>query len=115
MWFDFSIRKSRFTKTLIILLTILFFFAFSFFFWLPPLPSSIGPMDLIGSLHSVRYAWIANYILETNAMPVLAQNYAQSILAYATRLTGGAITLFIPLALAQYFNRFPVPVDLWNL
>jgi len=40
------------------------------------------PFGSIGSLHSVRYAWISNYIDKCDYVPRLDQNTGQSILTY---------------------------------
>ncbi|MFZ6765494.1 hypothetical protein ACO0LM_00310 [Undibacterium sp. Di26W] len=52
------------------------------FFWLPNNRYISDPFAIFGSLHSVRYAWIANYINECGAVPVLGQNTGQSILTF---------------------------------
>ena len=48
------------------------------------IPSEDIPFFLksIGSLHSPRYSWIANYIEYCNSIPVLGQNTGQSVLAF---------------------------------
>lgn len=51
-------------------------------YWLPPENQVNNPFSSIGSLHSVRYAWITNSILENNNILVFPQNTAQSILAF---------------------------------
>ena len=50
-------------------------------YWLPD-NNSIDPFSFVGSLHSVRYAWIANYITECGHIPVIGQNTGQSILSF---------------------------------
>lgn len=56
-------------------------------FWLPQGAGTSDPYAMIGSLHSVRYAWVANFISTCGVFPVLGQNTGQSLLAYM----GGAI------------------------
>ena len=56
------------------------FFAYILLYWVQPF-SELLPTSMIGSLHSGRYANIATYILEKNSIPVLNQNYGQSILS----------------------------------
>jgi hypothetical protein len=52
-------------------------------FWVQPdEPKGMGvPYYNVGTLHSGRYANIATYIIQTNRIPVLGQNYGQSLLA----------------------------------
>jgi len=52
------------------------------FYWLPAEVTERSPFSSIGSLHSFRYAWVANLIYEQNNIPVISQNTAQSILAF---------------------------------
>jgi hypothetical protein len=52
------------------------------FYWLPAEVAERSPFSSIGSLHSFRYAWVANLIYEQNNIPVISQNTAQSILAF---------------------------------
>jgi hypothetical protein len=40
------------------------------------------PYAMVGSLHSVRYAWVANYISECISIPILGQNIGQSVLSF---------------------------------
>ncbi len=58
-------------------------------FWLAPLQPSLEPYESIGSLHAVRYAWLSNYISESNSIPIISQNHGQSILAFVTGIVGG--------------------------
>lgn len=51
-------------------------------YWLPSNESTDNAFSLIGSLHSVRYAWIANYISECKFIPIVGQNIGQSILSF---------------------------------
>ncbi|UKJ08246.1 hypothetical protein [Solitalea lacus] len=43
--------------------------------------NELNPFTIIGSLHSPRYANFATYVVEFNRVPVLGQNYGQSMLA----------------------------------
>lgn len=56
------------------------FFVYILLYWIQPF-SELLPTSMIGSLHSGRYANIATYIFEKNSIPVLNQNYGQSILS----------------------------------
>lgn len=62
-----------------LLSTLLFLFLLAF--WLVPLPECMSPWDFLGSLHSGRYANIATYVVSTNSVPVINQNYGQSLLS----------------------------------
>jgi len=53
-----------------------------------PLTFEVTAFDNFGSLHSGRYANIATYILESNRIPCLSQNYGQSILTSIHLLLG---------------------------
>jgi len=93
---SFLLASFRYAKMKLDFITILgqgkvapiFIFIFSIstvllFVWLPP--QELNERDFlssIGSLHSVRYAWVANFIYEKNNIPVIPQNTAQSILAF---------------------------------
>lgn len=53
--------------------------------WLPASSAlNEDPFAFVGSLHSVRYAWVANFIEVNNILPIIPQNTGQSILAYAS-------------------------------
>jgi hypothetical protein len=51
-------------------------------FWLPVEKNPDWAFATIGSLHSARYAWIANYISFCGYVPILGQNTGQSILTF---------------------------------
>jgi hypothetical protein len=51
-------------------------------YWTPPEINERNPFSNVGSLHSYRYAWVTNLIYQTNNIPVISQNTAQSILAF---------------------------------
>jgi hypothetical protein len=55
---------------------------FLLLYWMPPGKLGLDPFSSIGTLHSVRYAWIANSIIERNDILIIPQNTAQSILAF---------------------------------
>lgn len=61
-------------------ISILYFFLF--LVWNLPGSDAENPYASVGSLHSVRYAWISNFIVENNFIPILQQNIGQSLLAY---------------------------------
>lgn len=78
-------------KTLI--LFIIFFGALILAVWLPAGGAlNEDPFAFVGSLHSVRYAWVANFIEVNNLLPIIPQNTGQSILAYAS----GSILISAP-------------------
>ncbi|MDH5573533.1 MAG: hypothetical protein OEY89_17345, partial [Gammaproteobacteria bacterium] len=52
------------------------------FLYPPGKPSN--PYQMIGTLHSGRYTNIATYIYNSNELPILGQNFAQSMLASAS-------------------------------
>lgn len=64
--------------------------------WLEPRTTlALHPSDHLASLHSGRYANIALYILEANYVPILGQNYLQSLLSTVVPfLTGHHWPLF---------------------
>ncbi len=60
----------------------------------------------IGSLHSVKYAWISNFIFTCNFIPILGQNTGQSLFVSLLNLLFGAkpfIYLSTLLIWAQFF------------
>ncbi len=73
-------------------------------------PQAYGPQSSphasFGSIESGRYANIAAYILSENIIPVLSQNYGQSVLAAATGIAGVdrlVFALFLWLSLSVWF------------
>jgi len=69
------------------LLISLFIFLFVGLYWLGSF-KELNPFTTIGSLHSPRYANFATYILEFNRIPILGQNYGQSMLAAIPMILG---------------------------
>lgn len=49
--------------------------------------------SIIGSLHSPRYANIAHYIIINDKIPIIGQNYSQSVMAATPLIFGGNIIL----------------------
>ena len=49
-------------------------------YWMSANPQEMNPFSNIGSLHSVRYAWLSNFIQHCDRIPILGQNFGQSIL-----------------------------------
>lgn len=62
-------------------------------YWLMP-SGVITAFSILGSLHSPRYANIATFITENNYIPILSQNYGQSLLTSLPMLLGVNIPLF---------------------
>ena len=75
----FSLKKII-TNILIIILFSLFLFSV----WFDHKYYSPEFLNSIGSLHSVKYAWLSNFINTCNFIPTLGQNTGQSILTYFT-------------------------------
>ena len=71
-------HKSFYSKSLKLLFVFILLFIFILFYWTQSNLIS-GVNSLVGSLHSPRYANIALYIIENNNIPILAQNYSQSV------------------------------------
>lgn len=95
-------------------LKLFFIFFFSFlpvavillFYWLniPSVP--LSPFDTIGSLHSGRYAGISHYIFANNLVPILPQNYGQSLLAVIPYFFGvktPSLNLYVWLMVSQFY------------
>jgi len=81
------LREILQTRLFLIFLTFTIFVApLLLIFWLPF--NSLQDMNpvhsLVGSLNSVKYAWVSNFINECKFFPILGQNTAQSILSYVT-------------------------------
>lgn len=53
----------------------------------------------VGSLHSVRYAWISNYIARCDVVPVTGQNIGQSVVAALTGIGNGESHPYLGLSL----------------
>ena len=96
-----DIGKSYLTVKNCSLFSILFIvlFILILIFWLRE--SDLGdPFAMIGSLHSVRYVNLAQFILDNNYIPVIGQNTGQSTLAYVVLAMGAksgyiALTTFL--------------------
>ncbi len=52
-----------------------------FFFWTRDLSQPNEPIGTFGTLHSYRYAWLSNVMVECNVVPTVGQNTGQSMLA----------------------------------
>lgn len=104
-----DLRNKLNYKTLIVILILLIFsFLFVLFLWLEPLKTHVinDFMRFNGSLHSGRYANIATYIFENNKIPVLNQNYGQSLLATISMFLGfnnPFLALYIWLSFSIFF------------
>ena len=75
-----------------------------------------NPFAMIGSLHSVRYVEVANFIIVNNYIPIIGQNIGQSIIAYVVLALGaksGYIALTTFLVSSLIFLIFIV-YDLFN-
>lgn len=78
---------------------------------LPFLPADLSVMDSLGSLHAGRYANLATAIVEGGSIPVVNQNYGQSLLAAALMLLGikaPFLALHVWLTLSKVFFLFAV-------
>lgn len=64
------------------IITFLLFFVFSV--WFDDKYYNPEFLNSVGSLHSVKYAWLSNFINTCNFIPTLGQNTGQSILTYFT-------------------------------
>jgi hypothetical protein len=61
---------------------------------------NFGAFTCVGSLHSVRYVNIANFIFDNNYIPILKQNFTQSIIVTMCKVLGGKLlylSLFLTL------------------
>jgi hypothetical protein len=82
-------------------------------FWLPDNSSPDNPFSIIGSLHSVRYAWVSNYISECGHIPVIGQNTGQSILSFMGGISGKRPYFFLFLWL--YTSVFFLSVFIYGI
>lgn len=64
-----------------------FIFLFTLFYWITPF-NELNPFTIIGSLHSPRYANLATYILDFDRIPIVGQNYGQSMLTTIPMIVG---------------------------
>ena len=78
-------------------------------YWTDPSLSTDNVLASLGSLHSPRYINIANYIVDANIIPVINQNYGQSLLTTSTLFFGvnaPYFALFLWLAQSIFFLIF---------
>jgi hypothetical protein len=69
-------------KKLLIYITSVFLLGlFIFFYWSESNFNVSDPFATVGTLHSIRYSNISKYIVHTNNIPLLNQNYGQSLLS----------------------------------
>jgi hypothetical protein len=104
IFFSQSFKKKIFYFGLFIILTLVLFA-----YWTDPSLSTENVLASIGSLHSSRYINIANYIVDSNIIPVINQNYGQSLLTTSTLFLGinaPYFTLFLWLAQSIFFLIF---------
>jgi len=74
-------KKFSVLNSLKIISTICFVYALLFFFWTRDLSEPNEPIGTFGTLHSYRYAWLSNVLVECNIVPTIGQNIGQSMLA----------------------------------
>lgn len=78
-------RKKLFTEIIPVILLIVIVGVLWAMVWLqlqipaPPQPLETNPFANVGSLHSVRYVTIAQYIVNQNTLPVINQGFGQSL------------------------------------
>jgi hypothetical protein len=106
-----SLSLIEFTKLILFLLSLFFvLYGFVLIYWIQN-NLSAGPFAIIGSLHSPRYFNIIHFILKEDTIPVLGQNYAQTVIAALPLLFGEKLiflSLSILLALVLTFSFFMV-------
>jgi len=69
-------------KNSFLILSLLIGLSFSILlYWCEPNFNISNPFSTIGSLHSIRYSNISNFIIQNNIVPFLNQNYGQSLLS----------------------------------
>jgi hypothetical protein len=88
------------------ILIFVFLSIFIFSVWAIPYENLDNKLLSIGSLHSAKYAWLANYIQTCSIIPVTGNNFGQSILAYFIGLFFSAkphLYLYIWLVISMYF------------
>jgi hypothetical protein len=79
--------RELFQKTSLkyVLVTLLLCAPIIWIYWSPE-SKDVGGLNnafaMVGSLHSVRYAWVSNYISECLTIPILGQNIGQSVLGF---------------------------------
>lgn len=102
----FSLSKEIIKKFLLYTLILTLFSPLIILYWHPSNNDINDVFSNIGSLHSVKYAWISNYIAICNSIPILGQNTGQSIYVSLLNLMFGNkpfIYLSIILVWAQFF------------
>lgn len=102
-------KKSLSLKTfLIFIFSFLISFLILSIYWLQHSDLS-NAFAMIGSLHSVRYVELAQYMLINNYSPIIGQNSGQSTITYLSLLLGvnsGYVTLTIFLTASIIFISF---------
>lgn len=83
---NFKLLKYFFNKFSVlnylkIVSAICFVYFLLFFFWTRDLSQPNEPIGTFGTLHSYRYAWLSNVMVECNIVPTVGQNTGQSMLA----------------------------------
>ncbi len=88
------------------ILIFVFLSIFIFSVWAIPYENLDNKLLSIGSLHSAKYAWLANYIQTCSIIPVTGNNFGQSILAYFIGFFFSAkphLYLYLWLVISMYF------------
>jgi hypothetical protein len=99
----YSIINIKWKKYLIIFVSLLLI---QFLFWIGSNESLNNSFSSIGSLHSIRYINIAKYIVSENEIPLLNQNYGQSLLTTIPlyfNIGGAPFSLFYWLSISTFF------------
>ena len=109
-----GIERPNYRKIFFASLLFIFVLAFEFALWLQVLPTPRDPFDNFGSAHPVRYANIAEYIFRAGDIPVLNQNFAQSLLAAIPRFFGAAVP-FLALNLWLGISIFTLIIAVYGL
>ncbi len=79
------LSKKKFMSIVIIISSL--FYLFSILYWLWPY-KEIDIYSMVGSLHSGRYASVANFVVDNNFIPRINQNYGQSMLVAVSLFAG---------------------------
>jgi len=99
----FSIINVKWKNYLLLFVSILII---QFLFWVGSNESLNNSFSSIGSLHSIRYINIAKYIVSENEVPLLNQNYGQSLLATIPlhfNIGGSPFSLFYWVSISSFF------------
>lgn len=91
-----------------------FIWIFQLALWLQVLPVPNDPFDNFGSAHPVRYTNIAEYIFTQDKIPVLNQNFAQTLLAVSPRFLGEGLP-FLSLNLWLGISIFALTITIYGL